>query len=152
MYNKLILIMSIAIITSCKTAKSTIPDLVESNKESLKKEKLEFDCYYLSDTIENLILYFPEQKEFYINGKLNASTNVCDEIKYSIENNKGVKHCLHPQSNFMYMISIQRKVKKCYKNKIDEISQEKYGFTYENLDVDLRKEIDKILTYRVVSE
>jgi hypothetical protein len=152
MYRILISIILIVITTSCKTTKSTIPDVVEFNKETLKKEKLEFDCYYLSDTIENLILYFPEKKEFYINNKLHKSTNVCDEIEYSIENNKGVKHCLHPQSNFFYMISIQRKVEECYKNKIDKISQEKYGLTYENLDVDQRKEIDKILTYRVVSE
>jgi hypothetical protein len=113
---------------------------------------LQFECYYDSDTLEHLILYFPEEKKFFINSEVGNKEDLCQIIKKDIDKNKGVKHFYEPKSNFMYMISVVRAVEKCYKDKIDELSIENYGLTYEELNSDQKAEIDARLSYRVVGE
>lgn len=115
-------------------------------------EELMFGCYPSSDTLEYLIAYFPEQKEFFINNTLCTKEDLCKTIRHSIESNKGVMHYYAPESNFMFMVSIVREIEKCYKNKIDELSEKKFGANYEDLSPDQKTIIDSQLTYRMESK
>lgn len=117
-----------------------------------KEETKLFDCYYPSDTLDLLVAYFPVEKIFYLNSKEVSKEVICETIENSIRLNKGVKHYYHPESNFIYMISIQREIEKCYRQKIDEYSVEKFGSKYESLDSLQKATIDEILTYRIISK
>jgi len=145
-----ILILLIVIMISCKSTKVTNSENLVQDKQI--EEVKQFDCYYSSDTLNMLIAYFPEEKTFYLNNKEVKKDEICKEIENSIKMNKGVKHHYHPKSNFLYMLSIQQEIKKCYLKWIDEISIEKYGSKYENLDSIQKVSIDDILTYKMLSK
>lgn len=140
-------------LVSCHSRKQAIDKTSTQNAELLENDTdLEFGCYYASDTIDNLVLYFPEEKKFYINGDPGSQEELCELIQTDIAQNKGVKHYYDPQSNFMYMISIVRAVKKCYLDRIDELSISEYGNKYEGLSPEQKANIDSSLSYRVIGE
>lgn len=143
-------VIIIVLLSSCGTQKVVT---TTNNEEIIQEDdSLKFDCYYSSDTLENLIAYFPEEKIFYLNDKVVSKEDVCQEIEYALRMNKGVKHYYHPQSNFFFMISIQQKIEKCYRDRIDQISIDKYSKNYEGLDSLQKLSVDKILKYKMLSK
>ena len=145
-----LIIGSFVLLIACKTTKNQMDQTAKS--QSVQEEALEFGCYEAKDTIDRLILYFPEEKHYFLNGFQSTKEDLCQSVVYDISQNKGVMYYYEPESNFMYMMSIIRQVKACYLEAIDALSMEAFGATYEELSPEQKSSIDEKLSYRVLSE
>lgn len=139
-------------VIACQTTKEAKGNASDSNDAANKEDELMFDCYHASDTLDALILYFPEEKNFFVSNLPGTKEELCATIQYDININKGVKYYYHPQSNFLYLMTIVREVERCYNVRIDELSMEKFSKNYEQLSPEQKEVIDARLSYRVLSE
>lgn len=147
------LIIFIALLTACQTNKKVSHDSPKTPVDNMPSNTaLQFGCYNGADTLSKLILYFPEEKVFFVNNHPCTQEELCKTIAYDMQVNKPAIYYFAPESNFLYMRSIIKAVEKCYADAIDKISIKTYGHSYDLLSPQQKTVIDSTLSYRMLSK